>query len=508
MNKLNVTLKKTFDRLISGFLPSILCLIAYFAYSFWNILVCKNNGDIDINSKVTLAIFETYIGVTSVALFFESNPIKNKRLIRPLVEAACVAISWYVAFCMSSSINWMYILGLFLSFTYSPYIFKKNDNNLKFSTFNCGLMINSIIFMAMLLLLALVIFIILIPVLSVLVGFMMNFVNGFLKPFTATPNSLLCFDFMNPLFCALFIIVVIFAPLSLIIVIPSDYEKEYGTNDYYLIMQLLTKYFKIPMLGIMAVTIHIEIIGCIINKTFSSITLEQQIVLYFLSGFATYIVAFPLTKNSSIVTAYTRGFFLTTVIPSIVLFSSVLIRIDQYGYTELRYLEVLFSMFAFFASAYFIAYKKSALIKNIMIAASVVCFISCIGPWNISKVCVESQIEQFKKNLAENGILTENKFHKEVLSNVSKEEKKIIIEQVLYLANREAWQAFFPWLYENINGIFNNIDKSSLKFDKSSLKGVYKTTSIANNILKDMGFKDYEHDPFNPDSCMYSDYND
>jgi hypothetical protein len=114
------------------------------------------------------------------------------------------------------------------------------------------------------------------------------------------------------------------------------------------------------------------------------------------------------------------------------MFASIFLRINQYGYTENRYLIVILGLWVTGVMAYFATRKFN---RNIIVPISLafVIFISSFGPFSSISVSIRSQNRRFEKILVNNGMLLDGALTPN--PNLSLDNKKEISNIISYFMN-------------------------------------------------------------------------
>ena len=154
------------------------------------------------------------------------------------------------------------------------------------------------------------------------------------------------------------------------------------------------------------------IIFTVLNLFVLKIIFTQELpkgqVAWMVMGFSlfAFLSYFSLALNTSKIKKYNTLLWGTLVVQSLVLLSSISIRVYEYGVTEKRYLLVAYGLWLFAISLYFLIQKTKAKIFYIFASLSVLILLSQVGPVNgylVSKYSQQQRlitlIEHYKKDV-------------------------------------------------------------------------------------------------------------
>lgn len=243
------------------------------------------------------------------------------------------------------------------------------------------------------------------------------------------------------------IIFLLYAPIYFLSLIPiyprvynniadneeDDINKERIENivrrahsDKYLVV--LFSYIIIPITGIFTVILLLYIIKNIGSSFWTDNLLEPMMVSYSITVILVYLLT-SLFDNR--ITVLFRKIFPKVLIP-IVLLQTVasFMKIGDMGITHNRYFVILYGIFAIIAGLVFsiLPVKKNGIIAPILILMSV---ISITPPIDAFSISISNQSNMLREALDRNNMMENNKVVPN--SNISKEDKEIIIQAINYL---------------------------------------------------------------------------
>jgi hypothetical protein len=225
--------------------------------------------------------------------------------------------------------------------------------------------------------------------------------------------------------------VVLFAPFYALSGVPKDFqlqEKEYQKGIAFIFSYILAPLI-IGYLGIL----YCYIIKILIEWNLPKGNVAYMVLAFGIIGIFTHAFSYPLrgtgTKLLKIVYRY---FYYALLAPVVLLFVGIGVRINEYGFTEERYLVVLFAIWFLLSAAYFIL-KKDPTFKNIILAISLMLIFSSFGIWGAVQVSGFSQVARLKTLLEKNNILINGTIHK-ISNEIDFEDNENISSIIQYLA--------------------------------------------------------------------------
>lgn len=161
-------------------------------------------------------------------------------------------------------------------------------------------------------------------------------------------------------------------------------------------------------------------------------------------GVLTYMAGWSLRDSGGVLLRFVvRWFFPALIIPVLVQMVSIAMRVEQYGFTEQRYLVVLSALWmAGLAVAY--SFKRKPGLKWICCSLAVLLLCVSFGPMSASNVAQRIQFERLETILMENGILVDGKIR--AAADVPFEARKDISSILDFLSARETLGVIRPWL--------------------------------------------------------------
>lgn len=177
------------------------------------------------------------------------------------------------------------------------------------------------------------------------------------------------------------------------------------------LFQFLIKYISLPAVIVYFIILYAYTIKVLLN--FAELPQGQIVWLvigFSIFGYLIYFISYLFEKKSKYISFF-RKYFPYVVLPQLaMLFYAIFLRIGQHDWTINRYLVVAFGVWLLFLSFYYIFSKKKCLS---VIFSSIVIIILLIssGPWSIFSFPEEQQKENLIENLKKANILQNEKIY-------------------------------------------------------------------------------------------------
>jgi hypothetical protein len=179
-------------------------------------------------------------------------------------------------------------------------------------------------------------------------------------------------------------------------------------------------------------------------------------------GIITHFLAYPLSNHDSkLLKLFCRYFYHSLAIPVSVLFLAIIVRVNEYGITEERYLVTIIAIW-FAASCSYVILHQAQKLKLVPIIVAALFIFSSFGPWSASRVSGSSQVERLKELLIKEKLLQNGKIIKTTQAKSFEYNKKVsyIISYLVATKKIDLIQNWFP-RHNNIGGIDNECKKHS-----------------------------------------------
>ncbi len=235
-----------------------------------------------------------------------------------------------------------------------------------------------------------------------------------------------------------------FAPLYALSWIPEKYS--YTEEDCHAPPQLsfVLNWVLAPLIMVYMLILYAYFVKIVLIGEIPRGQLAYMIIVFGGAGVVTYLGGWPLRESGgALLRLIYKVFFPALFVPAGMLAYAAYLRIEQYGFTEQRYLLVLVALwFALLAVVY--TFRKPPL-KIISGSLCVLLLVAAIGPLSAPNIAAYSQVVRLKEVLLANNILVGG-YITELEDTPSIEVRREISSMLRFLGKREQMDRVRPWL--------------------------------------------------------------
>lgn len=231
--------------------------------------------------------------------------------------------------------------------------------------------------------------------------------------------------------------------------IPS-LEESTTTYIYPKGLKIFTGFVLIPLVSLYVVILLIYELKIIFQAEWPNGWVSNLVIAFAVSGILSLLLIYPIRKDrgNQWIVWYGRCYYLALIPLTVLLFFAIGIRINDYGFTEERFLVLVTGIWLAFIVCYFIFSKKGN-IKVIPFSLMVCIVISLIF---ITPVCLSSQQKRLQKILIKNDLL-ENNYIRQVDKPLSFSTGKNITSIIQYLYKNHGVSAVQPFFKADLSKI-------------------------------------------------------
>jgi hypothetical protein len=186
-----------------------------------------------------------------------------------------------------------------------------------------------------------------------------------------------------------------FGPVSVIFFcagVPKELKELETADEYSNILRIFVQFVLIPL-----VLIYLVIMYAYFGKIVIEANLPKGFLTYFIHamlvlGLYAYLLIYPFqfVSNSKLIRLFTKFFFFVLIPVIAMQLVGIITRINQYGFTEERYLVLATALCVVSMIVYFVFLRKKNLIF-IPVVIFVFTLISAIGPFSAKNVTIWSR---------------------------------------------------------------------------------------------------------------------
>lgn len=239
----------------------------------------------------------------------------------------------------------------------------------------------------------------------------------------------------------------VFAPCYFLGGIPKKGEVL-TVEEYPKGLKVLMLYIIMPLLSIYTVILYLYFGKIIITSEWPEGLVSHLVLWYGVISAGTLFLISKLKAGNKWAEVYSKVFPMAILPLMVMMFTSIGIRIGEYGVTENRYFVVALGIWVFGTMIYLgLATKKKFIILPISLA--VIMLISVCGPLSSYSVSVRSQNKRFSSILKKNDMLSEGSIVKSS-KELSKTDKQDI-SSILHYFDRNHSLSQVKYLPKNFN---------------------------------------------------------
>lgn len=229
-------------------------------------------------------------------------------------------------------------------------------------------------------------------------------------------------------------------------------EKSVSEPPFFI--AFVTKFILTPLVGLYFIILYAYTAKIIFTWSWPSNLVGWLIIIFLMIGVLTYVLWIPFHNKKT--QKWKKVLWMIQIPQIIVLFFSVGLRIQQYSWTESRYIVVVLGVWLLTMALYFIL-SKSGRLKILFASLVLTVFFTQFGPWGMYSVGKNAQVERlqgYNLQIAES------------LESVRKDEdsSKEVRSIINYLIDRHGIEVIKD-LYPDI--VFDETSKSSWVFKES-----------------------------------------
>jgi hypothetical protein len=226
----------------------------------------------------------------------------------------------------------------------------------------------------------------------------------------------------------------IFHPWFFLAGVPRDLEALDRIQDYPIGLKVFSQFVLIPLVTVYLLILTAYLVRVVVTTTWPSGWIGWLVSSVSAAGTLALLLVHPIRdrEDSRWVDVYGRWFYVALVPSIVMLLMAVWLRIDQYGFTERRYLLLVLSLWLA-GIALFFGVTASRNIKTIPLTLCLVGLLTLAGPWSAYAVSRSSQVHRFHDILARNNLLVDGRIRAADGTDVSREDRRELSAILRYL---------------------------------------------------------------------------
>jgi hypothetical protein len=226
--------------------------------------------------------------------------------------------------------------------------------------------------------------------------------------------------------------------------VPENIQKLDDKEDFPKPLKAFSQYVLLPLVLIYLVILYAYSGQILIKWQLPVGWVSNMILSFSVAGMLALLLLYPFGAKDKWIHTYTRGYYIALLPLLILLYIAAGIRIQEYGFTILRYSLLGLSVWLTFISIFMIVTKNRYIYVipiSLAAVAAIVWFLPGANAWAVSQ---RSQTNRLQNQLKEIGIIKNNQLQKDVI--ISDSISVAIFEDVEYLFEHHGVTGLEPML--------------------------------------------------------------
>ena len=202
----------------------------------------------------------------------------------------------------------------------------------------------------------------------------------------------------------------VFAPLHFLYELPVM-EDRLETDDFNRVIRVMLLYIALPVITIYTLVLYLYFGKIVITQVWPKGIVSYLVVSYTAVGIAAIFLVAPFRRQIKWVNLFTVVFSKSIFPLLVMMFISIYMRINQFGFTENRYFILAIGIWSALIMVY-LNFNKGQRLIVLPMALALICFLTVVGPWNCFAVSINSQSQRFyqiaaKYEMIQNGVVSQ-----------------------------------------------------------------------------------------------------
>ncbi|GEM_PF-4162863 len=199
----------------------------------------------------------------------------------------------------------------------------------------------------------------------------------------------------------------LFAPLYALPRIPE--ESDLNEKHYPASVATIFVYILAPLIAVYFGVLYAYMLKILVEWDLPKGSIAYLVVSFGIIGVFWHIFSYPIKDGGTAFFRFLyRYFYLAFLPPLLLLCLGIGVRILDYGFTEQRYLILIFTVWFILATAYVLLIKEPRF-KNIILVISGLLILSSFGFWGAGSVSERSQVSRLETLLEKHNLLADGK---------------------------------------------------------------------------------------------------
>ena len=269
--------------------------------------------------------------------------------------------------------------------------------------------------------------------------------------------------------------------------VPENIQKLDDKEDFPKPLKAFSQYVLLPLVLIYLVILYAYSGQILIKWQLPVGWVSNMILSFSVAGMLALLLLYPFGAKDKWIHTYTRGYYIALLPLLILLYIAAGIRIQEYGFTILRYSLLGLSVWLTFISIFMIVTKNRYIYVipiSLAAVAAIVWFLPGANAWAVSQ---RSQTNRLQNQLKEIGIIKNNQLQKDVI--ISDSISVAIFEDVEYLFEHHGVTGLEPMLKIPAPSILKKFKSDTYRYNDRNL--YWAARDWLRDTLKTYGIYEY-----------------
>lgn len=289
-------------------------------------------------------------------------------------------------------------------------------------------------------------------------------------------------------------------PVYILANISKDFDFKDELCDFPKGISFIANYILVPLMYAYMIILYAYVIKIIVQWELPKGNLAWMISSFGVIGVLTKLVVYPVrNKGSKLMMLFDRFFYPSLVVPVLMLFVSIFVRVYDYGVTESRYAVIILGVWLSIVIVSSVYLKDKFHIKHAPMLIALLALLASFGPWSAINVSVESQLSRFEVLLNKYELLEDGQAIKST-KDIPFNDRKSLSSIADYLGMSE-WRSnkVRPVLHNLLSQDKNETTSSATKINGKqilsmlNIEYVSKWEKIKDDMLTRFDFENYKN---------------
>ena len=279
-----------------------------------------------------------------------------------------------------------------------------------------------------------------------------------------------------------------FIPLYILTNISKQFNYKEESCDFPKGISFISNYLLVPLMIAYMLVLYAYFIKITLQWELPKGYLGWMIIGFGSIGVLTKLLTYPICdKANRLLSLFDKYFYKALILPVLMLFFAIIIRVNDYGITEQRYAVVLLGVWFATLILLSVFYKEKFHIKHVPMILAVLALFAAYGPWSAGSISLNSQMKQFenllvKNQLLESGVIKINKN----TGSITYEDRRSLFSIADYLSGTQ-------WRRDAIRETLQSWNYDQVKFKKEIFNELTARQVLSRLNVEYAGRRSYEN---------------